>query len=74
MVRTIVRPDKTSISFEIPEKYIGKEIEVIAFEKNEGANGKAPKKKTVTFNAVSIDQKTNLLSVRKSCKSFVIFF
>jgi hypothetical protein len=55
MVRMIVRPDKTSISIDIPEKYIGKEIEVIAFEKHEGAKKKAPKKKTVTFNAVSVD-------------------
>ena len=55
MVRTTVRPDKASISFDIPEKYIGKEIEVIAYEKNEGANENVPKGKTVTFNAVSID-------------------
>lgn len=55
MVRTIVKPDRASISFDIPEKYIGKEIEVIAFEKNEGANENVLKKNPVTFNAVSID-------------------
>lgn len=58
MFRTIVRPDKASISFEIPEKYVGREIEVIAFEKNEGANEDLPKSKTVTFNAVSIDTRS----------------
>jgi len=55
MIRTIVRPDKTSISFDIPEKYIGKEIEVIAFEKSETVKEKSSKKKTVSFKAVSID-------------------
>lgn len=55
MVRTIVKPDKASISFDIPEKYIGKEIEVIAFEKSEEPIIKAAKKKTTTFNAVSLD-------------------
>ena len=55
MVRTIVRPDKASISFDIPEKYIGKEIEVIAFEKHETSNEGLPRRKTVTFNAISID-------------------
>ena len=55
MVRTIVRPDKASISFDIPEKYIGKQIEVIAFEKHEPSNEVAPRRKTVTFNAISID-------------------
>ena len=58
MVRTIVRPEKASISFDIPERYIGKEIEVIAFEKNEGATESLPKKKAVTFNAVSIDTRS----------------
>ncbi|SDG48038.1 hypothetical protein SAMN04487996_11930 [Dyadobacter soli] len=55
MVRTTVRPDKPSISFDIPEKYIGKEIEVIAFEKDEAANVQRPKREIVTFDAVSID-------------------
>ncbi len=55
MIRTTVRPDKASISFDIPERYIGKEIEIIAFEKNEGSNEKTPKRKAVTFDAVSID-------------------
>jgi len=55
MVRTIVKPDKASISFDIPEKYIGKEIEVIAFEKSEESIKKAAKKKAATFNAVSLD-------------------
>ena len=55
MIRTIVRPGKASISFDIPEKYIGKEIEVIALEKNRAEEEKIVKRKAVTFNAVSID-------------------
>ncbi len=55
MVRTIVTPDKASILLDIPENYVGKEIEVIAFEKNESENETTANKKTVTFNAVSID-------------------
>lgn len=55
MVRTIVRPDKASISLDIPEGYIGKDIEVIAFEKDASGKEKTTKGKTVTFNAVSID-------------------
>ncbi|TVQ13487.1 MAG: hypothetical protein EA361_09635 [Bacteroidetes bacterium] len=31
MIRTIVTPDKNYLSFNIPEKYIGKKMEVIAF-------------------------------------------
>lgn len=55
MVRTVIRPDKASISFDIPEQYIGKEIEVIAFEKNAAEETKTVKRKSVTFDAVSID-------------------
>jgi hypothetical protein len=45
------------ISFNIPKEYVGKQIEVIAFAKGEGINGESPVKKTVTFNALSIDTK-----------------
>lgn len=55
MVRTILKPDKALISFEIPERYIGKEIEVIAFEMGEASDEMPPLKKKVSFDAVSID-------------------
>ena len=53
MVRTIVTPREKTISINIPEDYIGKQIEVIAFEKDEGIAEKAVKK--VSFTALSID-------------------
>lgn len=31
MIRTIVTPDKNYLSFNIPEKYIGRKMEIIAF-------------------------------------------
>jgi len=31
MIRTVVTPDKNSLSLNIPDKYIGKKLEVIAF-------------------------------------------
>jgi hypothetical protein len=55
MVRTIITPDRPSISFDIPEQYVGKQIEVIAFEKEEGFEIKTPVKKKVTFEALPID-------------------
>ena len=58
MIRTIVVPDKQeiSISLFVPENYIGKEVEVIAFSKREvmeEQRGEIAKK--ATFNALSID-------------------
>ncbi|WP_419800563.1 hypothetical protein [Mucilaginibacter sp.] len=57
MIRTTIIPDEKTISFSIPETYIGKQIEIIAFEKDEGMN-ELPQKKSVSFKAVSIDTKT----------------
>ena len=54
MVRTIVTPDKQSISFDIPNHYIGKQIEVIAFAKDEGITKPEPFKK-VSFTVLHVD-------------------
>ena len=35
MIRTVVTPDKNLLSFNIPDKYVGKKIEVIAFAVDE---------------------------------------
>lgn len=58
MVRTTIIPSNETVHFNVPKEYIGKEVEVIAFAKNEGewlqqGNGK----KTVSFNAITIDTK-----------------
>ena len=55
MIRTIITPDKQIVSFEIPKDYIGKQIEVIAFAKDEGFTEEKPARKKVTFTALSID-------------------
>ncbi len=59
MVRTTIIPDKknVTISLAVPENYIGKEMEVIAFTKKEGFDETALKKKHVSFTALSIDTK-----------------
>ena len=54
MVRTIVTPEKDNIMLSIPKKYVGVEIEVIVFTKDEGFHTKSEQKK-VTFNSLSID-------------------
>ena len=35
MIRTVITPDKNFLSFSIPEKYIGKKMEIIAFALDE---------------------------------------
>jgi hypothetical protein len=57
MIRTIVIPNSRTISFDVPQKYIGKEIQVIAFEKEEGIEKKQLHKKVVSFDTISIDTK-----------------
>lgn len=55
MVRTIVTPDKQTISFDIPKDYIGRQIEVIAFAKDEELEQEPATRKKVSFNALAID-------------------
>ena len=57
MIRTIVIPNTRTISFDVPQKYIGKEIQVIAFEKEEGIEKKQLHKKVASFDTISIDTK-----------------
>lgn len=57
MIRTILIPDTQTVTFNVPKEYIGKEVEVIAFAKNEGIDNKESTGKQVSFNALSIDTK-----------------
>lgn len=43
MIRTIITPDTKTISIDLPEDYLGKKIEVIAFATDEGLE-KTPSK------------------------------
>jgi hypothetical protein len=54
MIRTIVTPDEDNIMLSIPKNYVGEEIEVIVFSREEGFQ-MIPKAKRVTFNSLSID-------------------
>lgn len=57
MIRTTVIPDKrtVTISFSVPQNYVGKEMDVIAFTKKEGLEEKDMDQKKVSFSAISID-------------------
>ncbi|MGI4020336.1 MAG: hypothetical protein ACRYFA_02420 [Janthinobacterium lividum] len=56
MIRTTITPDTQTISFDIPTNYIGKQIEVIAFAKDEETSSSdRPIKKIVSFEALSFD-------------------
>jgi len=57
MIRTIVIPQRTTVnvSFSVPESYVGKELEVIAFTEKEGFGEEEFSGKKVSFSAMSID-------------------
>jgi hypothetical protein len=55
MIRTIVTPLKQTISFDIPEDYVGKQIEVIAFLTDEGVFKEQFVPRKVSFTALSLD-------------------
>ncbi len=56
MIRTIVKTNNNTLSFSIPDKYIGKELEVIAFTRDEGFEESNTKKK-VSFTVLHTDIK-----------------
>jgi hypothetical protein len=54
MIRTVLIPQNDNFVFPIPSEYIGKELEIIVFPKDEIlSNPMFPKK--VSFNSISID-------------------
>ncbi len=55
MVRTTLIPKTQTVFFDIPKDYVGKELEVIAFAKNEGMVTSELPKKQVSFTALSLD-------------------
>ena len=56
MIRTVVKTNNNTLSFPIPDKYIGKELEVIAFTRDEVFEGNKAKKK-VSFTVLHTDIK-----------------
>lgn len=59
MIRTIITPktDTLNISLTIPRDYVGKEMEVIAFAKDEGMRDAPAAKKQVTFTVLHVENK-----------------
>lgn len=56
MIRTIIKATGSKITIDIPEKYIGKELEVIAFSRDEGLNDSERNKK-VSFTVLHTEFK-----------------
>jgi len=57
LIRIILTPNAQTVSIDIPEDYIGKEIEVIAFAIDEGTINDNPAGKQVSFTALHVDTK-----------------
>ena len=58
MIRTVITPDKNILSFNIPDKYIGKKMEVIAFAIDEPAEDVIYTTKShKTFSAIKLNTK-----------------
>jgi len=58
MTRTVITPDKNILSFNIPDKYIGKKMEVIAFAIDEPAEDVIYTTKShKTFSAIKLNTK-----------------
>ena len=55
MIRTVVTADKNSITLSLPDNYIGRQVEVIAFVIDEVNETIKSKKKKVSFNAIKLD-------------------
>ena len=55
MIHTIVKPNNNTLLLPIPDNYIGRQVEVIAFMIDEGKETTSSKKKEVSFNAVKLD-------------------
>lgn len=57
MVRTVIIPDSETVSISVPENYIGKVLEVIAFAKDEGLYMIDDIKKTPSFTVLHTNVK-----------------
>jgi hypothetical protein len=64
MIKTTVIPDKNSFNLSIPDKYIGKEIEIILYALDEVSTSDS------TSEAVTISSKYRGVFTRQEAKSF----
>ena len=51
MVRTIIKPTNKSVLIEVPEEFVGKEVEIIAFTIDEADTTDIPSGETLTLFA-----------------------
>lgn len=55
MIRTIIKAKKNYLTIQLPDEYIGKQLEVIAFTLEDETENPVDEKRHITFNAVSLD-------------------
>ncbi len=54
MIRTLITPEDQNILIRVPEDYIGKQVEIIAFTLEENSNAEQIKKQA-SFTALKLD-------------------
>jgi hypothetical protein len=57
MIRTVIVPDSDTVSISVPKDYIGKVLEIIAFEKGEGLDNSIVSKKETSFTVLHTNVK-----------------
>jgi hypothetical protein len=57
MIRTVITTKNNILTLPIPDKYIGRELEVIAFARDEGLEENYVAKKKVSFTVLHTDIK-----------------
>ena len=57
MIRTVIIPDSDTVSISVPKDYIGKVLEIIAFEKGEGLDNGTNKKGKASFTVLHTNVK-----------------
>jgi len=55
MIRTIITVDKNNLILLLPDDFLGKQIEIIAFIVDEAKNQAAQFKKSKTFSSIQLD-------------------
>jgi hypothetical protein len=55
MIKTVLIPTHETITLDLPKEFIGQEVEIIAFTKNEGQNLKLDKTKEIRFTVLNVD-------------------
>ena len=55
MIRTIITADRNSLTLQLPDDFLGKQVEVIAFVIEEAKTNAEGIKKTKSFSAIELD-------------------